>query len=181
MIGHRQCLSQPDAQSISNALRADIGCLHEDSKSRKKIARWPSPQAIRPTTLDRSRPGSIPRRAPLHRPIRFLRRADHGFPHVDVISSPCGPFWRRERGNLNDQHAFDAPARFSLSERALPTAGTSLLLHGPLSLGAHRHHSDVAYSRINPRDGDAEIERNQTGGNHESPDCHLLPGVASNR
>jgi hypothetical protein len=100
----------------------------------------------------------------LRRPIRVLRRADHGLPHVDVISSACGPFWRRERGNLNEQHDFDALARFSLSKRALPAAGTSLLLHGLLSLDTHRHPVDVADVRISPRDGDVAMKRIGTEG-----------------
>jgi hypothetical protein len=86
-----------------------------------------------------------------------LRRADYGLHKVDVISSACGPCWRRERGNLNDQPGFDALTRFSFSERALPTAGASLLLHGPLSLDSHRDRLDVADISGNPRDGDVEM------------------------
>ena len=81
---------------------------------------------------------------------------------VDVISSPRGPFWRRERSNLSDQPVFDALTRFSLSERALPTAGTSLLFHGPLPLDTHRDRRDLAGVRSNPRDGDVEIKTNRT-------------------
>ena len=161
-IGHRRRLSQPDAQSISNVMRMDIGCWHEDSKIQRKTARWPAPGTSRQTTLDRSRPGSFPRRALLHRPIRFVRRADHGLPHVDVIASACGSYWHRERGDLNEQHAFDALTRFSLSERALPAAGTSLLFHGSLPLGTHRGRRAMADVRSNPRNGDVAMKTNQS-------------------
>ena len=125
------------------------------------MANRPAPQASRQTILGRSRLCSIPKRAPLHRPIRFLRRADHGLLHVDVISSTGGALGRGERDNLNDRQAFDAPARVSLSERALPATGTSLLLHGPLPVDTYRHRRDVADVSISPRDGNVELKTNR--------------------
>jgi hypothetical protein len=126
------------------------------------MANGPAGEASLQTTLGRSRRCSIPSRAPLHRPIRFLRRPHHGLLHVDVVSSADGPRGRGERDALNDRHAFDAPARFSLSERASPGTGTSLLLHGPLPLDTYRHRRDVAAVSISSRDGNLEMKTNRS-------------------
>ena len=99
-----------------------------------------------------------------------------------VTLSECSPFRGRERNSLNEGYDVDALARFALPEQAVPGAGTSLLLHGPTSLGSHHYHRGVADVRISPRDGAAEIKRRRTEDTiYESLDYHLCPGVASDR
>jgi hypothetical protein len=74
------------------------------------------------------------------------------------------PVLALRKGESNDQPDFNALTRFSVSERALPTAGTSLLLHGSLSLDTHRDRLDVAHISGSPRDADVEMKRIGTGG-----------------
>ena len=87
------------------------------------------------------------------------------------------PILGRERNGLNEGHEVGALARFALSEQAALSSGNVPVL-ADILLGHSSLSSRRGRCSISPRAGATEINEEELRIQYESPNYHLLPGVA---